>query len=68
MHIATKTISLMRNLTRADIEALPPSERRNFAAMCKRWAECCERIEGEPAKVHPPSGVLSGLKNGERSE
>ena len=66
-HTATRTISLMRNLTRADIEALPPWERRNFAAICKRWAECCDRIDGEPAKV-ANAGVLSDLKTNGRHE
>ena len=59
-----KTLSLMRMLTRADIEALPPFERRNFAAMCKLWAERAEAIDAKPAKA----GVLGKLGDGDRSE
>ena len=49
---------LIRNLeaiTREDIEALPPAERRQLADLLKHWSKVAERDE-------PKSGVLKDLE------
>ncbi len=57
---------------RPDIEALPPSERRKFAKLCRRWADAAEHElpAGEASRkgAISTSGVLLELSRGLRSE
>jgi hypothetical protein len=55
-----------------DIETLPPVERRQFAELCRRWADLAEPLdpasEPSPTGRMPTSGVLLELHRGLRSE
>jgi hypothetical protein len=55
-----------------DIEALPPVERRKFAALCRHWADLAEPLmpASQSSPTGPPSmsGVLLELNRGLRSE
>jgi len=55
-----------------EIEALPPIERRKFAALCRRWADLAEPLS-PPSNLRGTesmamSGVLLELSRGHRSE
>jgi hypothetical protein len=63
MSVIEKTVALLDALTLRDVQALPPARRRQFADMCKHWADLAER-RSEP----PKAGVLSDLKRGYRYE
>jgi hypothetical protein len=45
-------------LTTADVEALPPAERRRLADTCRYWAQVAE-----PKAPAPRSGVLAALRD-----
>ena len=62
MPLAQKVAALLTAITPADVEALPPVQRRRFADLCRHCAELAER--DEPA---PKAGVLALLKHGERA-
>jgi len=55
--------ALLEALTPADVQALPPTTRRRFAAVCRR---CAELAEPKPEK--PKAGVLAALYDGARHE
>jgi hypothetical protein len=56
-----RTVALLINLSRADIEALPPLERRRLAEQCKRIVDMAE-------PKPKPQGVLGDLGNGARAD
>jgi hypothetical protein len=58
-----KTIAFLDNLTREELDRLPPAHRQKFAALCHHWWQLAER-----RREQPKAGVLSKLKDGERSE
>ena len=60
--LATKVSALLTAITPADVEALPPIQRRRFADLCRHVASLAERAEPE-AKA----GVLARLSQGERA-
>jgi hypothetical protein len=64
MSVIEKTIALLGGLTFADVQALPPAQRRRFADMCKHWANLAERHGDTGRKV----GVLSDLQGRRRDE
>jgi len=53
-----------------EIEALPPVERRKFAALCRRWADLAEPLStrSNSRGTEPMAGVLLELRRGLRSE
>jgi hypothetical protein len=61
MSLATKVLALLTSLSPADIEALPPFERRRLADLCSHVAELAERND------KPRAGVLARLGEGERA-
>jgi hypothetical protein len=58
--IPDKLTALFNMLTREDVDAMPPAERRRFADQCRHWAEIAER----PQATAPPTGVLYDLGAG----
>jgi hypothetical protein len=61
MPAAAKIAALFEQLTRADVDAMPPAERQRFAALCRHWGHVAEPRE-EPPKV----GVLGELQQNGR--
>jgi hypothetical protein len=57
MPLAAHVAALLEALSPADMTALPPAERRRFAAVARRVADMAET----PV---PRSGVLAELRNG----
>jgi hypothetical protein len=62
MSVIEKTIALLGGLSPADLQALPPAQRRRFADICKHWANLAERDAVRKA------GVLSDLQTRRRDE
>ena len=65
MSIAHKIVALFNVLTREEVDAMPPAERRRFADLCRHWADFAD-IRPRPAV--PRSGVLADLKRGWRND
>jgi hypothetical protein len=59
MSVAMKIAALFHVLTREEVDALPPAERRRFADLCRHWADFAD-IRPRPAA--PRTGVLADLK------
>jgi hypothetical protein len=64
MSVIEKTIALLGGISPADVQALPPAQRRRFADICKHWANLAERPGDTIRKV----GVLSDLQARRRDE
>ena len=64
MSVIEKTIALLGGINPADVQALPPAQRRRFADICKHWATLAERPRDSVRKV----GVLSDLQARRRDE
>jgi hypothetical protein len=60
--LTDKIVALLASLSPADIEALPPVQRRRFADGCRRAAELAESQERR--RTHPKAGVLAALSDG----
>ena len=45
MAVADKIIALLDTLTRANLDSLSPVRRRQFADLCRHWADIAERPE-----------------------
>mgnify|MGYP001617671252 CR=1 FL=1 len=56
-----KTVALLTHLTEADVQALPPAERRRFADLLNHWAKIAERPD------LPKAGFIEQLARGERA-
>ena len=65
MCIAGKISALFNVLTREEVDAMSPFERRRFADLCRHWADFAELKSRPPA---PLSGVLADLKRGLRND
>jgi hypothetical protein len=65
MSVAAKIAALFHALTREEVDALPPVERRRFADLCRHWADFAEI---RPRALDSQSGVLADLKRGLRNE
>ena len=63
MSIADKITALFNALTREEVDAMPPIERRRFADLCRHWANFADL---RPRGQTPQSGVLADLKRGLR--
>jgi len=63
MSVIEKTIALLGGINPADVQALPPAQRRRFADICKHWATLAERPGDSKRK-----GVLSDLQLRRRDE
>ncbi len=61
MSVADKIAALFNALTREEVDALPPAERRRFADLCRHWADFAEI---RPREQGPQSGVLADLRRG----
>lgn len=62
--MADRIIAFLDGLNSEELERLPPARLRRFSELCFHWHQLAERrLKGEPK-----TGVLSRLKNGERSE
>jgi hypothetical protein len=59
MSVIEKTIALLGGLTPADVQELPPVQRRRFADICRHWADLAERRLYDAT---PKAGVLSDLR------
>lgn len=55
--ITDKIVALLVSLSDADLEALPPAERRRLADQCRHVAKRAERKA-------PETGVLADLRHG----
>jgi hypothetical protein len=60
MPVADKITALFNALTREEVDAMPPVERRRFADLCRHWANFAD------VRPHhgPQSGVLADLRRG----
>jgi hypothetical protein len=58
MSVAGKITALFNALTREEVDAMPPIERRRFADLCRHWADLADR---RPRTSEPQSGVLADL-------
>jgi hypothetical protein len=56
--------ALLNTLTRSDVEAMTPAERRRFAELCRHWAGLAERARIDPRG----SGVLADLRQGHHTD
>ena len=65
MSVAEKIAALFNALTREEVDALPPVERRRFADLCRHWADFAEI---RPRELGSQSGVLADLRRGLRNE
>jgi hypothetical protein len=65
MSLAHKIAALFNALTREEVDAMPPAERRRFAELCRHWADFADI---RPRPDAPRSGVLADLKRGWRNE
>lgn len=65
MSVAMKIAALFNVLTREEVDALPPAERRRFADLCRHWADFADI---RPRPVTPGTGVLADLKRGWRND
>jgi hypothetical protein len=61
MSVIDKTVALLNALSPADVQALPPFERRRFVDTLKYWATVAERPEP------PKAGFIEQLARGERA-
>ena len=57
-----KITALLEGLQTADLEVARPADLERFAALCRHWASLAE-LRNEVSKP----GILSDLKNGDRS-
>jgi hypothetical protein len=65
MSVAHKIAALFIALTREEVDAMPPAERRRFADLCRHWADFADI---RPRPTVPTSGVLADLKRGLRND
>jgi hypothetical protein len=65
MSVAQRIAALFNALTREEVDALPPAERRRFADTCRHWADFADI---RPRQARPGSGVLADLKRGWRND
>jgi hypothetical protein len=65
MSVADKIAALFGALTREEVDAMPPIERRRFADLCRHWADFADL---RPQRARPLSGVLADLRRGLRNE
>jgi hypothetical protein len=65
MSVADKIAALFGALTREEVDAMPPVDRRRFADLCRHWADFADL---RPQGVRPLSGVLADLRRGQRNE
>ena len=65
MSVAEKIVALFNALTREEVDALPPAERRRFADVCRHWADFADI---RPRELRSQSGVLADLRRGLRNE
>ena len=65
MPLAQKVAALLGALTPADVDALPPIQRRRFADLCRHVAEMAER---EEKKELPKAGFFAELADGRGRE
>ncbi len=65
MSVAQKIAALFNALTREEVDAMPPAERRRFADLCRHWANFADI---RPRPTAPRSGVLADLNRGWRND
>jgi hypothetical protein len=65
MSVAQKIAALFHVLTREEVDAMPPAERRRFADLCRHWANFADI---RPRQAVPRSGVLADLRRGLRDD
>jgi hypothetical protein len=65
MSVADKIVALFNALSREEVDAMAPAERRRFADLCRHWAHFAE-IRPRPSV--PRSGVLAELRRRLRDE
>ena len=65
MSVADKIAALFHVLTREEVDAMPPAQRRRFADQCRHWADFADI---RPRAAVPKSGVLADLKRGLRND
>jgi hypothetical protein len=65
MSVAQKIAALFHVLTREEVDAMPPAERRRFADLCRHWANFADI---RPSRDEPRTGVLADLKRGWRND
>ena len=67
MAVADKIVALLDTLTQASLDSLSPVRRRQFADLCRHWADIAERPEGvqqardgAPAPAQDVAAALAG--------
>jgi hypothetical protein len=65
MPVTDKIAALFAALTREEVDALPPAERRRFADVCRHWADFADIRPGE-RKAR--TGVLAELRRELRND
>ena len=58
MSVIEKTVALLSALSPADVQAMPPIERRRFADLLRHWAKLADK------SATPKSGVLAQIASG----
>jgi len=61
--VAAKIAALANAVTKDDLQAMRPVERRRFAELCRHLADLAD-----PKTEAPKSGVLADLRKGHRGE
>ena len=56
MAVADKIIALLDTLTHASLDSLSPVRRRQFADLCRHWADLAERPKGVQQGMPPLPG------------
>ena len=59
--VAPKIVAMFEVMTRAELDAMPPARRRQFADVCRHWANIADKSLEPPP---PKSGVLAELRDG----
>lgn len=65
MSVVEKIAALFNALTREEVDAMPPAERRRFADVCRHWADFAEI---RPRALGSQAGVLADLRRGLRND
>jgi hypothetical protein len=64
MSVAETIAALFNALTREEVDAMPPAERRRFADLCRHWADFADI---RPRDLTSQSGVLADLRRWPRN-
>jgi hypothetical protein len=68
MAVADKIIALLDTMTQTSLDSLPPVRRRQFADLCRHWADVAERSKAlQPAGARGPVSAPADAQAGSPS-